>query len=746
MKMTTKDYSLVPDEFLFFVDGATPGVVSPRRPHPVPSWGLSKSRGNCVATAAGNGGLRSPVFRRCGDARPVGGVLHPEMSGRGLAPRKDGCDSRPFKYKLKEWAARQSHPVAPKSDVHNNTYALLESSDEDCTRAAGLWKKAYNCVLHLAAELDVEPVKDLPPSVRCGGLRAAVEGCFPDSVPLQAKLSIKTVQKLERSSCRSCESGFEERIEAWREARFQPIEVDQGHLSLFKRMFRANIPRGWNRQAESIPFIPNGHASQHPRREGGNWCEEEFSDKCRYDLVFSAGKPRVVTMYSSYNTRVLSPLHQSLQRHLEKQGWLLIGPPTAEHVRTLNGEGNYLSFDYKSATDNIKQPYVEAAVDVLIECADPKLDDDQIRCLRVLSALQFEGDSRVSTRGQPMGSLMSFPLLSLTNKTIVDLALADLLQGGQLSFKEWTGHRLLVNGDDLLTKEPRSRPGQHSLAEAVFRHGRHVGLESNWEKTLCDPFDAEINSTLFHRGDFVKKVNVASLYMKPDVDDVLGFALESTCSAEGFRKVVRANARYLARQFRKGYRDLPLPLQRLCKRDRKIRKALKSGPADRIKPEATNFFPVSPRPEGYDLTREEEVQLIHAKVTELRGFVPRLIAEEFRKPKERRAPPILKERSWRAVKYEKRPPKAEDVILHVLASGWYCKQKERLAEEGEGILLTQAYCLPPSDAPNRAEMLVDAARAFRKAKDLRCDPITPVPDRDRQQCPFRDGSEWIALE
>jgi hypothetical protein len=631
--------------------------------------------------------------------------------------KRKNCGQPPV---AKEWAVRQSRVRGGIEIEHSNSFSPLSHVDEDCTSAASLWKKALNCVRHLAAELDVEPVKDLPPLIRCGQLRSAVEGCFPDDAGLRLRLSIKTVQKLERQACRSCDPLFRERLDQWREARFQPIEVDEGHLALFKRMFKANVPSGWNRDQATFPYIPNGNAS------------ETF---------------------------------KSLQQRLARMGWCLVGPPTPEHVSALNGEGDYLSFDYKSATDNIKQPYVSAAVEALIECADPKLDDDQIRCLRVLSNLKLDKDGPVATRGQPMGSLMSFPLLCLVNKTVVDLALADLLQGGQLSFKEWTSHRLMVNGDDLLTREPRARPGSRTLASRVFHHGGKVGLESNWEKTLSDRCAAEINSTLFHNGTLVKKTNVASLYMKPDVSDVLGYALESTNTSKGFLQVVRNNAHLLACQDYKGFRDLPPTLQRLCKKDRKVRKALTSGPARQFKPEATNFFPVAPRPEGYDLTIEEEVQHINERVRKIRPAVLRRYEKETEPEEEwwakrmplpfddeepsplvpaRKGRSLAGVRSWRSVKYEKRPCKAEEPVLEVLASAWYAKQKEQLADEGKGIYLTNISTTVVSDLPTRAAAIVDLARALRRAKELRCDPSTQVPNG--LGSPFSDGSDWIALE
>nr|WAK77841.1 MAG: RNA-dependent RNA polymerase [Botourmiaviridae sp.] len=669
-----------------------------------------------------------------------------------------GASSRSLKTKLKEWRARQVRPRLRKSVEHTNSYALLEDADDDCTQQSRLRGKAVTCVELLAVELGLEPVRDLPPRIRCAELRPAVRGCFQDSLPLEAQLSIKTTQKLERSTCRSCEARvLGSVLKKWKEARFQPQKVDDKHLASFRMAMRNNIPTGWNRR--KYPFIPNGNASESFKRlEGGNWNEEDFSRTCRVEAILSSGKPRVVTMYSSHNSKVLQPLHNSLYAEIGRYGWLLVGPPTAERISFLNGGGDYLSVDYTSATDNIKQEYVRASVDELIARAAPPLTPEEERCLRVVSELRFDDDAPPCPSGQPMGSLMSFPILCLVNKTINDLALTDLLQGGQLSFKEWTSHRLLVNGDDLLTKEPRK---DSNLGERIFYHGGQVGLVSNWEKTLKSDVEAEINSTLFREGVEVKKTNVASFYMKPDTGDVLGYAKEASRTSWGFRKVVRANCKLLARQEHKRYRDLPYELQRICKSDRKIRRALQSYPEMPEGQSNLNLFPVDPLPEGYSLTREEEIELIHKRVEEVRPIGirgSRLATGEtdgpqLEPPKRKGASTITK--SWRFVKYEKKPAREEKTILRVLARGWEAKQKRLLVEE-EGWIPSISV-IGPSDQPGgRASALVDAIRAFRRAEDLRREPLAlaevpllsdmnwcPAPEN---RCPFRDGSEWIALE
>nr|WAK77785.1 MAG: RNA-dependent RNA polymerase [Botourmiaviridae sp.] len=761
MKISEEDLSRVPDSVLFFVDSVGSGGGR---------TGLGqRSRRRRTAAPVGASGLHDQGAENP-RAAPLGGCLldngaPPWVGFASTDAINESIGFERFSFRLKEWEARQRLLTPRKSDVHTNTYALLEEDEDDCTLAVRLRGKAITCVKLLAIELGLEPVRDLPPRIRCGDLRSAVRGAFEDSLPLEAQLSIKTTQKLERSTCRSCEARVLDSVEEkWTKARFQPQEVNKEHLSEFSRAMRENIPTGWNRR--KFPFIPNGNASERCKRsEGGNWNEEGFSRTCRVEAILSSGKPRVVTLYSAHNSKVLSPLHHSLYSELQRMGWLLVGPPTAERIKRLNGAGPYLSFDFIGATDNIKQAYVESAVDALIQRAQPPLDPEQVRCLRVVSELRLDDEQESPCpSGQPMGSLMSFPILCLVNKTINDLALTDLLVGGQLSFKEWTGHRLMVNGDDLLTKEPRK---DSNLADRIYWHGAQVGMRSNPEKTLRSETEAEINSTLFRDGSEVKKTNVASFYMKPETTGVLEYAQQATRTAIGFRKVVRANCKILSMQSRKGYRDLPYELQRVCKRDRKIRAALQSFP---VKPEVNrhpNLFPVDPRPEGYDLSREEEVRLINERVDEVREKAIRLFSrgEEgdgriaYIPPKRIRE--LRETRSWRFVKYEKKPEREQRTTLRLLARYWEAKQKERLVEvEGWS---PPTMVIGPTDDPSgrsgsRVNAMVDAIRAFRNAKDLQCDPITPVlPWAKRKAWDFlpgefvfesepADSSEWIALE
>nr|UUW21036.1 MAG: RNA-dependent RNA polymerase [Sanya botourmia-like virus 13] len=340
-----------------------------------------------------------------------------------------------------------------------------------CARSKELRRKARAIVKLIRQDQKLKTVHPLPPNIVCGSLRSSVRSMFAPVLTVVQELSIKSSAKAEGQPCSYCADLQIERLEDWKKARRQPQDVDQQHLIKFKDMFARNVPYGWDRGKERVSYVPNGHATNcFSRREGGNWNRQEFDREPGVKLVYSAGKPRVVTLYSSFNSQVLKPLHDRLYSVLKRKGWLLVGSPTQGRLERLlegcSGQ-NWLSFDYTSATDNIKLEYVRAMIDVLKQ-RSVGMSDDEERCLDTLGDLVLDGS--IADSGQPMGSLMSFPLLCLVNKTVVDLALTQLLESGKIRFKEWTGHRCLINGDDLLTRDVSSG----GLVEAIETQGSSV--------------------------------------------------------------------------------------------------------------------------------------------------------------------------------------------------------------------------------------------------------------------------------
>jgi len=589
-----------------------------------------------------------------------------------------------------------------------NPYTVLhDEGDGQCRLGERLRARAKR-LLKWYEELGMPRLaKDIPQQIKCGELRSAVRQCFVEKLSPIDELSFKTIQKLEKSCCKECEPRFLEKLSQWKEARFRPVAVDVEHLSRFKRALRQNIEKGWDRQR--APFIPNGNATrQYRRKEGGNWNVEEFSGECRYELVFSSGKPRVVTLYSSENTRRLAPLHYSLYDMLKRRGWLLVGEPTDQHVSRLTGAA-FLSFDYTSATDNIKREYVNAAVEVLEEQAD-HLEDDEIEALRVLSNLRIDGMETFS--GQPMGSVMSFPLLCVINKTVVDMALSAMLDRKEISFNEWSSHPLLVNGDDLLTREVRATT---DLRGEVIKQGSQVGLVVNEEKTMVSERDGEINSTYFQDGHKLRKFNASSLWMDAGVEDVLGFASQATPDAKTFRKVVRRNLRTLAKQPNKHLTEIPFSLVAVCRKDKKIRAAITSLPK-RVAPIKNGVITMDLRPENYGMSRDEEHEAMKEEIERVRE---RGIARGNEKSPKFGTGVIPAARSFNSVR--KQVNKAGPEIIPAC----YVRSFIRKVKD-EGVLREVApldLSLPPGDG-SQVNRLLDNIRAFKNTRNSSASPGT----------------------
>jgi hypothetical protein len=593
----------------------------------------------------------------------------------------------------------------------SGAFSVLEDDDGSCKFMGKYKGKAEAAVKFFEQELAIKRVAQLPDQIRCGHLRSAIRSCFPPSLPEREELSLKTSCKLERSWCESCEEQFKEKIDEWKEARFRPVRVDHDHLSRFRDGVRRVVPRNWNRF--KYPYIPNGRGTlNNTRRKGGNWNLEGFSEECRVEMVISSGKPRIVTLFSSYNTSVLTPLHLSLFEHIRRKGWLLVGPPTDDRVAGLTGDGEFLSYDYIGATDNIKTEYTRAAIEEMIDLAED-LSDEEARCLRVLGNLRLEGKEGVASKGQPMGSVMSFPLLCVINKVINDLSLVDLLEAKKVTFKEYSSHRCLINGDDLLTREPHI--GKEILHPRICYHGGEVGLQVNEEKSGRDARKAEINSTLFNDCEEVRKSNVSALYMKPTVEDVLGFASQACITTGQFRRIVRANSKMLKNQKEKHLERLPNHLIAVCRKDKKIRKALTAVPSDPEREQDVNFFGIAKKPNGYDLTREEEVKIVENHRDTIRDAAIN-VAKKRQKKRGRRAEHFTHV-SFRSL-FKKREVVGEETILKVLADHWYGKKWNELVASDDVTVITKLEPLPAYlDNRNRATDFVDAIRSFKLRRE-----------------------------
>lgn len=600
-----------------------------------------------------------------------------------------------------------------------------------CRKQHKLRSLVRSCVRFISREHNIHPTTLRYPDA-CGQLRSAVRASFGENLHPIVELSIKTACKLEKRYCGPCGKRMESELSCWKEARFLPVEIDEGHAARFVRALSMNVDRGWNKR--DYPFIPNGHATiSVSRKDGGNWQREEFSELCTPCMVVSSGKPRVVTKYSAWNTEVLYPLHQSLYDSLGRKGWLLVGSPTDEHVRQLNGNGDLVSVDYSAATDNIKAHYTRLALEVLIEKGEG-LTTDQIKCLRVLGSLRFSLDGSPATRGQPMGSMMSFPILCLINKAVVDMSLVDLLDRGEISFKEWTSHRCLINGDDLLFREPARKV---ALYDRIIRNGEGVGLKVNAEKTMIHAAWGEINSTLFWNGTKQKKSNCGALVMEKTVENVVELALEASRTVSGFSMILIKNLSILRQNEVKITCMVPRPFMRTLLGDARVSQALCLYPSVGKRP-LPNPFPVVVRPNDYQLAYGEELKVIKDKVSELRDMSYR--PPEVCEPKDR---PLVMRSS--TIAWKKKKPKSEETILKILHDIWYNKKWDELAAESRYSLHFGGWATVEFDGERQLSVIdkiVQTIRSGRKTdvkKSVKMEWVTDLVHKEV----LRDG--YISL-
>jgi len=577
----------------------------------------------------------------------------------------------------------------------------------ECQNKSFLMGKARGVLRHLRKYHGIRSTALPPGGPDCLSFRKTIRDQLPCNLTLVQELSVKTVSKLVRRGCVFCQKQIENVTENYINERFTPVEVDERKLKLFKRALSLNVDQGWNLAEE--PYIPNGHCSLGAsRKQGGNWNEEDFATHCNVMPILSQGKVRVVTVYSSRNSEILSPLHRALFGTLRRKGWLLVGPPTDSKVTDLNGRGPLLSYDYRAATDNIKAKYVEAAVEVLLEKSEG-LTDEQVASLRVVCELRFAADGPVAFRGQPMGSLMSFPLLCLINKTVVDLALTTLLESKKVTFKEWTSHRCLINGDDLLLRSPVEDYKEYDSSHRLW--GDEVGLIVNEEKTMVSSEEGEINSTLFAKGTVVKKTNLSALYMSNCTDDVVGVAYEAASSVAEFRRFVALNARKLAYQEEKFPSSVPPAYRIALLSNKKIRRALRCRPSSN-RPAEQGTLPMAEKPEGYDLSRSEECIAIREAVRRARDL--RLWESKVQPPAKVEVALIEDKANDLSFVYRPRQRKPErELILGCCAQFWERKRKQHLfVAECESLD-------PPSQIVSddtRIGAMLDCLRAWKSAR------------------------------
>lgn len=238
-------------------------------------------------------------------------------------------------------------------------------------------------------------------------------------------------------------------------------------------------------------------------------------------------KVRVITKGNGF-TFLLKMIQESMTEHL---GTLPVFELTSgktveqctERLRQKISEDTekvFISGDYDAATDNLPLDVIKTVMDGILHTARNKICSTWMRkivsdiLLMDTSAheVHYKDQVVVQTRGQLMGSLLSFPVLCLVNYASVIKARREpvtnklrIKQGLKPLFHE---DDILVNGDDLLFVE---KPEIYTAwKQAVF----DLGLSLSVGKNYISKFFGTINSRLLLRSAVLPVLRFGDLSSK----------------------------------------------------------------------------------------------------------------------------------------------------------------------------------------------------------------------------------------
>jgi len=230
--------------------------------------------------------------------------------------------------------------------------------------------------------------------------------------------------------------------------------------------------------------------------------------QCTIQAVLEPMKVRVISKGEALPYYSMKPLQVAMHSMLRKMDcFRLIGRPFCptdmmDLKKKSSPTDEWFSIDYSAATDGLSYKYSGRILEELIRLLPPYQAE---RARRVLGMhdlyypvkhevygysgkvdTEYRGQM---TRGQLMGSILSFPILCLANLGVYLLVTQD-------SQKGWTDEErlshVLINGDDMLYSANPSLWPQHIEA------GTKVGLNMSVGKAYHHPVYANVNSTSVH--------------------------------------------------------------------------------------------------------------------------------------------------------------------------------------------------------------------------------------------------------
>nr|WAK77944.1 MAG: RNA-dependent RNA polymerase [Erysiphe necator associated ourmia-like virus 41] len=398
---------------------------------------------------------------------------------------------------------------------------------ETIWKAVATWKYLYN-----SEAPRFEPISD-----NCVDLSRETK-CYLQNCPAvdsEAEFAWNSIKKLQPASCRCMEAPLLSSVA--NHFRSPPPSLPRGYITFARRVVRSLFPHGWDSGSYESCVLncdPSLSACLENRRgagglhgfvsgsyEGpGKFRQSDFLTTCLdgatrplsvssgLTVVQSAGKPRPLSKFSA-DAIHLRPLHKAIYDRLSREKWLCRGDFTTDVLQRagfsfVSGE-TLTSGDYKSATDNLSIEVAEAILDELLSSTVSVPGSMKAYAMSILRPTLFNLEHGIEefspSRGQMMGSFLSFPLLCLQNR------IAFLYAGDSVGI-DCSGFPCLINGDDILF-----RSGPHFSAHWMDTVGR-LSLEVEKTKTSVSPEFGSLNSTLCRRfGAFYRVVATVRMGM-----------------------------------------------------------------------------------------------------------------------------------------------------------------------------------------------------------------------------------------
>jgi len=309
--------------------------------------------------------------------------------------------------------------------------------------------------------------------------------------------------------CSCDELAREEAINSWVRRQTAPIDSSPATpaswgepVKELARRIRSIVGLDWakdlDRYRQSAMVPDQNGCLEKSRRKGGTLsCNPSLPARFGYRVAAAKtkGRMRVVTLQSARVKRTLDPLHECLYDFISRRSWLVRGEFTKEHAsrvcRDLRQGETIISGDYTAATDFINFEVVEAVVAVLSESPYLTLEEREtllgsFSAENQLATLPPSFGCRTVrlTRGQMMGSKLSFPMLCLINRAA--WGMANSLRGKRAGKRE--RRSVIINGDDI------AFAGDQSMFDDWINTTSLFGMVVNNEKTGRSTRWLELNS------------------------------------------------------------------------------------------------------------------------------------------------------------------------------------------------------------------------------------------------------------